>query len=609
MYWHKKSLLISVLFLCLIYIFILITGCGIVNKETPVTQSLEISTHSPAIGATGIASTASISITFNRSVNTPESNGAITIGASHTAGSPEGSIVSTWSNENKTLTISGITGWSSGAARVVNIISNSTEAFKDYLGNKLTNGTELWRYTLASGGGQYVLGGTVTYGSTKNILVFASTNKGTEGVVATAHAQTNTPYSLTVHNGTYYVFAIYPTNESPSDIGIYDWNGSGGIGQATQDAHTVTVSGADVTGKDFVLAPMYLAPTVASVSPAVGASGISNSATLSVTFSTPMDTTYTTNERGFYPDPVLHTAGYPSSSPVCAWSNGDQTFTLSGINWPGAAGTRVYVTSTYEGFKSAQGAFLANATLVWNYTVAGSSTPATPEITSHDPTINATGISQSATLQVTFDKEMDVAAFSPNNAFTGEAVIHTAGMPTGEISVSWSPDNKTLIFSGITSWSGGPGSIVSRLTSGESWRSLEGGIVPPGTQLWKFTLAGGGGGPTPEVESQIPALDATDISPTSDWVITFTTSMDVNSASEHMMQPGTSPLHTAGSTTGSPSGEWSSDHKTLTITGWTGWNPGGSGAQVNLISSAEALRSYGGVYLPVNSPMWRYRLQ
>jgi hypothetical protein len=145
----KKSLLpFLILSLCLIYIFILITGCGIVNKSTTST-GLEISTRTPALNATGIASTASISITFNHSINTAESNKSMAFGSSHTAGTWEGTLSTTWGAENKTLIISGITGWSSGAAKVVHIISNSTEAFKDYSGNKLANGSTLWKYTLS----------------------------------------------------------------------------------------------------------------------------------------------------------------------------------------------------------------------------------------------------------------------------------------------------------------------------------------------------------------------------------------------------------------------------------------------------------------------------
>ncbi|MCX5750982.1 MAG: Ig-like domain-containing protein [Candidatus Saganbacteria bacterium] len=117
----------------------------------------------------------------------------------------------------------------------------------------------------------------------------------------------------------------------------------------------------------------------------------------------------------------------------------------------------------------------------------GGGTVETPTIVSRTPTLDATGISQSATLELTFSIAMQTTVAT---AFAKRADTHTAGDYIGTLAFSWSNGNKTLRITGITSWDAGAGKIVSLLASLEGFRSVQGRALAENSVLWRYTLAG-----------------------------------------------------------------------------------------------------------------------
>ena len=312
--------------------------------------------------------------------------------------------------------------------------------------------------------------------------------------------------------------------------------------------------------------------------------------------------------------PTDHTADDPYGA-TWAWSSGNTVLTITGVtSWSGGAGTVVHATASADAFKSAAtGLAVAEDTDIWKYTLASAGPVTSPEITTRFPPLNQGNVTPDASAigYVDFDKEMDVASFSSHDAFyiNESSGHHSAGDPSGTMSIYWSNSNTRLNITGVSGWSGGGGTTVEICSSGESsWHSLDGGILTPGTILWRYRLSQGSGpsGPTPEVVSQIPTLDATGVSSTAAWIITFNTSIDTSSFGSNIIKAGTSPLHTAGWPTGTVTPVWSSGNTVLTLNGWTGWDGGGD--QVHLVASFEGIRSYGGRYLPENSTIVRYQI-
>lgn len=134
-------------------------GCGEQARQDQP-EILKVAGRAPALNAAGIYYGDSLSLTFNFPIDT--SGIAINdlfaaYGSDHTAGTPDlSSAALTWSSDQKTLTVSGIKGWSdltSGAGPKVVWVLGAAAKIKDIFKNEIHAGNTLWKFTVNGIGG------------------------------------------------------------------------------------------------------------------------------------------------------------------------------------------------------------------------------------------------------------------------------------------------------------------------------------------------------------------------------------------------------------------------------------------------------------------------
>jgi hypothetical protein len=147
-----KKVILAALVIGLLGIGILISGC---EQPEVVPDVLKIESVSPALDATEVSSTESLSVTFNFSIDTRGitkenvcTDYCKLISGSHTAGTPEVTGVA-WANNQRTMTLS-VIGWSKlGQGGDNNRVAiRATNRIKDIYGNTLGSEPVLWRYRL-----------------------------------------------------------------------------------------------------------------------------------------------------------------------------------------------------------------------------------------------------------------------------------------------------------------------------------------------------------------------------------------------------------------------------------------------------------------------------
>jgi len=242
---YFSLILLVPLLILLIGISIYIIGCGegVVLDEPSGPGAFYIVSRSPTIGATDVATTENIVITFSNPLLTKEvmTNLMITTWEGHTAGLPFlGTSEVIWSNNYRTATVS-IENWPNNPNGRVRFIMATN--FLDIHGQTLPMGTWISDYGLVGAPPVYKIEGRVTGGTFgKTVLVIASTTTETEPTqfIGWDFGITN-PYDYAINGlptGEYYIlalrdeddsglepttgdyFGIYPNLASPSSIEV-----------------------------------------------------------------------------------------------------------------------------------------------------------------------------------------------------------------------------------------------------------------------------------------------------------------------------------------------------------------------------------------------------
>jgi hypothetical protein len=151
----------TILFMFIAVIFFGVMGC---QQTGQLPEILKIADRSPALDATNLSGTETLSVSFNfqiyHTINYLLSQESITIdnlfteilgyGPNHTAGDHDlSSAVLSWSQDSKTMIISGIGGWTGGASSVIEIVPREGKLM-DVFDNTLRTSTVIWRFTLSS---------------------------------------------------------------------------------------------------------------------------------------------------------------------------------------------------------------------------------------------------------------------------------------------------------------------------------------------------------------------------------------------------------------------------------------------------------------------------
>ena len=285
---EKKSigLLIS-----LLAIGIVITGCTESSKwDRP--EILKIASRTPALNATGVDYRDSLSLTFNF----PFDKSQIGIddlfaayGSDHEAGAPDLSTARLdWSTDKKTLTVSGIKGWSNltrGAGpKVVEVVAGGGK-IKDIIGNEIYAGKVLWKFTLSGIGGVasvYPTDGATGVPTSAQIKVIfseemdASTINTDTFTLSGSKVEGTVSYDAETKTAT--LTPASPLEEQHTYVATIAASVKDKLGTELGRSYTWSFTTADET-----------APSVSSVSPTHGSAGEAPEVTITVTFDEAMD--------------------------------------------------------------------------------------------------------------------------------------------------------------------------------------------------------------------------------------------------------------------------------------------------------------------------------
>ena len=135
----------------------LMVGCSEQVRDT-IEDILKVKARTPALNATGVNYASDLTLTFNYPVawDLCLSDLFASYGPGHTAGTPDLSSATLEVSDNrKTITISGIGGWSGltsgGGPKAVEILAAEGKA-KDIFKNKVSAGKILWKFILSGRG-------------------------------------------------------------------------------------------------------------------------------------------------------------------------------------------------------------------------------------------------------------------------------------------------------------------------------------------------------------------------------------------------------------------------------------------------------------------------
>jgi|GEM_PF-2036955 len=135
----------------------LMAGCSEQVRDT-IEDILKVDARTPALNATGVNYANDLTLTFNYPIawDLCISDLFASYGPGHAAGTPDiASATLEASGDRKTITISGIGGWSnltSGAGPKAVEILAAEEKIKDIFENKVSAGKILWKFTLSGRG-------------------------------------------------------------------------------------------------------------------------------------------------------------------------------------------------------------------------------------------------------------------------------------------------------------------------------------------------------------------------------------------------------------------------------------------------------------------------
>lgn len=405
----------------------------------------------PADGASGVASTATISARFSEPMDPSTLAGAL--GVTGTAGSV------TWDAASLTATFTPAAPLAPGTTFTATVSTAAT----DLAGNALPAPVS-WQFQ--------------TQQNAPPFVVAVSPGPGATGVPTTAAvtAQFTEPLDPATVNGTTFTLAI---GASPV-AGAVTWSAASNTATFTPAAElpvstvltaTLTTGLTDLDGAalplqsswTFTTAADTTAPTVVSTVPVSGATGVGISSFVEATFSELLDAS-SVNATNFT---LTGPSGAVSAS--VSWSPGTRTarLTPSAALAPGAA----YAAHLGTGLRDVAGNPLA-AQVDWPFTTAADTTP--PTVTAVAPLNGATGVAADAAVTVTFSEPMNPATLT-----TG-AVTMTGGTLTG---VSYSAALRQLTLQTLPFPSGATVSI----TLSTAMQDANGnGLAAP--YSWSFTV-------------------------------------------------------------------------------------------------------------------------
>ncbi len=186
--------------------------------------------------------------------------------------------------------------------------------------------------------------------------------------------------------------------------------------------------------------PQTAALTLVSISPVNGATGVANNASITLTFSAPVDPATINNANILVRD---ESDGYYSISGtwIVSGTNPDHVVFTPSTPYPASSNIYVYSSGTVKDLAGNVASYFND------YFVVANNVDTTPfQVVSISPASGATGVGRDATIVLTFNKSVSQSTLSSNNAlqlFAGDTNVGIGG-------VTYSADGKTISFTPTT---------------------------------------------------------------------------------------------------------------------------------------------------------------
>ncbi len=290
-----------------------------------------------------------------------------------------------------------------------------------------------------------------------------------------------------------------PTANGSATIRSRAVDDSGNI-QATPTSRSVTVG----TGSDTT------PPTISARSPASGATGVSQTGNVTVTFNEAMDAA-TIGSATF----ELRDAANALVAAVVSYDAATRVATLNPT--PTLAAQAVYTATVRgggTGVKDAAGNPLA-ADSPWSFTTGGDTTP--PTISARSPASGATGVSQTGNVTVTFNEAMGAATI-------GSATFELRDAANALVAAVVSYDAATRVATlNPTPTLAAQAVYTATVRGGGTGVKDAAGNPLAADSPWSFTT--GGDATPPTISARSPAVGATGVSRTANVTVTFNEAM------------------------------------------------------------------------------------
>ena len=271
------------------------------------------------------------------------------------------------------------------------------------------------------------------------------------------------------------------------------------------------------------------APTVTARSPAVGATGVAQTANVTVTFSEAMDAATISASTI-----ELRDAANALVAATVSYDAATRTATLDPA--PTLAAGVSYTATVRGGTADPRVKDLAGNALqtsaAWSFTTATAGDTTPPTIMARSPAIGATGVSRTANMTVTFSEAMSSATIS---AITFELRDPANNLVAGAVSYDSTTRvatlNPTPTLAALTTY-------TVRVIGGAAGVKDVAGNPLAANVTWTFTTVADTIAPT--ISSRSPASGATGVSATTNVVVTFNEDMDsttINTTTVQLRNP------------------------------------------------------------------------
>jgi hypothetical protein len=354
-------------------------------------------------------------------------------------------------------------------------------------------------------------GATFSSGATVNFS--GSSTDGGGGVVTSVEISTNggstwTPATITAIDGSIsWSYSWSGGANGTHTIRVRGVDDSGNIGNAT--TITITIgSGGDVTP-----------PTVSSVSPTNGATGVSTATTVSATFSESINSSTVTTSTF-----QLRDAGNNLVSATVSTSGNQITLTPSSALTASTTYT-VTITGGASGVKDLAGNALAS-NYSWSFTTAASADNTPPTVSSVSPINGATGVNIYTSVTATFSEAVNASTVTGSTFQLRDAGNNLIGatVSTSSNQITLTPTAALTISTTYTVTIVGGASGVkdlagNALASNYSWSFTTGtDLTPPPVSIQTVDTKTSGSGQTTHSLTGVPAGALLVLSTTADAV-------------------------------------------------------------------------------------------